>query len=269
MHRSWIRLVGVVGCVAGAIIASTAGAEDARTSSGRFVLWYDSPARNWETQALPIGNGRLGGMIFGGVEKEHIQLNEDSLWTGDDNPSGDYGSMGAYQTLGDLTIELAGHGEPQNYRRQLDIRDAIAGVSYSIDGVGFRREYFSSYPDQVMVIRLTADKPGRYTGTIRLADAHGAAITAAKNRITSSGELGNGLKYEAGVLVLSEGGSVTSEDGTVAFTGADSVTILLGAGTDYLADYEKGWRREHPHQRLTEQLETAADKSHGALRRPI
>ncbi|NQT37869.1 MAG: glycoside hydrolase N-terminal domain-containing protein, partial [Planctomycetes bacterium] len=104
-------------------VATMAGgaalAEDSQTSSGRFVLWYRSPAQDWEKQALPIGNGSLGGKIFGGVEKDRIQLNEDSLWTGDENPSGNYASMGAYQALGDLFIELPGHGEYKDYRREL------------------------------------------------------------------------------------------------------------------------------------------------------
>ena len=92
------------------------------------VLWYRTPAQDWEKQALPIGNGRLGGMIFGGVQEDRIQLNEDSLWTGDQNLSGDYATMGAYQTWGDLFIELAGQGQVDQYRRQLNLADAIAAT---------------------------------------------------------------------------------------------------------------------------------------------
>jgi len=263
MNRSW---TGLLSCFVLTLAVGTAPAEESQTSSGRFALWYRSPAQDWEKQALPIGNGRLGGKIFGGVEKERIQLNEDSLWTGDENPSGNYGSMGAYQTLGDLFIELAGQGEYKDYRRQLDIREAVASVAYLAGGIRYRREYLSSYPDQVMVIHLTADKPGSYTGTIRLADAHAAETTSETNRLTSSGKLDNGLAYETQVLVLGTGGSVKSQDGAIAFTGADSLAILLAAGTDYLADYEKGWRQEHPHKRLNRQLEAVADKSYDALR---
>ena len=263
MGRSW---TGLASCFLLALAAGTAPAEQSQTSSGRFVLWYRAPAQDWEKQALPIGNGRLGGKIFGDVQQERIQLNEDSLWTGDENPSGNYGSMGAYQTLGDLFIELVGQGEYQDYRRQLDVREAVASVSYSAGGIRYRREFFSSYPDQVMVIHLTADKPGSYTGTIRLADAHDAKTTSLQNRLTASGKLNNGLAHETQVLVLGTGGSVKSQEGAVALTGADSLTILLAAGTDYLADYEKGWRQEHPHSRLDKQLEAAADKSYEALR---
>jgi len=266
MCRSWTGLGGLVGCCLAAIAAGAALAKEPPTAAGRFVLWYRAPAQNWEKQALPIGNGRLGGMIFGGVEKEQIQLNEDSLWSGDENPSGNYSSMGAYQTLGDLHIELAGQGQYQDYRRWLDIRQAVAGVSYTSQGTKYRRECFCGYPDQVMVLRLTADKPGSYTGTIRLSDAHKAEMSVQDHTITASGTLSNGLRYETQVRILSAGGSLQSQDGAVAFTGADSVTILLAAGTDYLADYQKGWRREHPHQRLSDQLASAAGKSYEALR---
>jgi len=239
-------------------------AEDA--SSGRFVLWYRAPAANWEKEALPIGNGSLGGKVFGGVEKEQIQLNEDSLWTGDENPSGNYGSMGAYQTLGNLLIEMPGHEQHEDYRRELDIRQAVAGVSYASKGVKYRREYFSSYADQVLVVRLTADKPGSHSGVVRLTDAHEAKITAEDNRITATGALNNGLNYETQVLVLNESGSVKPQDGGVAITGADRVTILLAADTDYMANYEQGWRKKHPHERVAWYIKTAAAKSYDALR---
>jgi len=242
------------------------GGVDDGPSSGRFVLWYRAPAKDWEKQALPIGNGRLGGKVFGGVETDRVQLNEDSLWTGDENPSGNYGTMGAYQTLGDLHIELAGQGEHKDYRRQLDIRQGVAGVSYMVGGVRYRREYFASHADGVIVIRLTADKPGGHTGAIRLVDGHKAKVTAEKNRLTCSGKLVNGLRYETRVLLVGHGGSVEAREGAVAFTGADSVTILLAAGTDYLADYEKGWRRGPPGERVAAQVDTAAAKSYDALR---
>ncbi|NQU22593.1 MAG: glycoside hydrolase family 95 protein [Candidatus Nealsonbacteria bacterium] len=266
MCRSWIGILNLTACLLVTIALVTASAAEPQTSPGRFVLQYDAPAQKWETHALPIGNGRLGGMIFGGAEKEQIQLNEDSLWTGDENPSGNYGSMGAYQTLGDLFIELPGHDQSKDYRRWLDIREAVAGVQYASKGVVYQREYFSSAPDQLMVIRLTTANPGTHTGTIRLTDAHGAKITAEKNRITATGKLDNGLQYETQVAILATGGSVSAKEGAVTFTDANSVTILLAASTDYLANYEKNWRREHPHQRLTKQIAAAADKSYEELR---
>jgi len=259
-------LAGLAAWVVCTVAGGSALASGPHPSPGRFILWYREPARDWEKQALPIGNGRLGGKVFGGVERDQVQLNEDSLWTGDGNPSGNYRTMGAYQTLGDLHIELAGQGDHEGYRRQLDIRQALASVSYSACGVRYRREYFVSHPAQVMVIRLTADAPGRHTGAVRLADGHGAKVVAERDRLTCSGKLNNGLLYETQVKVLHSGGAVKAGDGAVAFTGADSVTILLGAGTNYLADHRKKYRREPPHKRVTAQLRAAAAKPYGALR---
>ena len=99
----------------------------AEPNSG-LILWYQQPASSAMNEALPIGNGRLGGVVFGGVERERIQFNEDSLWTGDDNPSGDDNTMGAYQAFGDLILSFDdGVDAPvQNYRRQLDLATATA-----------------------------------------------------------------------------------------------------------------------------------------------
>ncbi len=232
-----------------------------------LTLWYKQPAKKWMTEALPIGNGSLGAMIFGGLDTERIQFNEDSLWTGDENPSGNYKTMGAYQTFGDVTIELTGgQSDCRDYRRQLNIHEAVAGVTYTAGGVRYRREYFASYPDQVMVFRLTADRPGRYTGAVRLTDAHEATIAAAEGRLTASGALKNGLAYEAQVLVVNEGGSVQAADGAVGFRDADGLTIILAAGTNYADRYEQKWRGPHPHERLTQQVNAAAAKPYETLR---
>ena len=118
--------------------------------------------------------------------------------------------MGAYQTFANLFINLPGH-EAADYRRDLDIGDAAAHVKYSSGGVAFRREYFCSHPDGVLVARFTADKPGSYTGSIELSDAHGAKTTAAVNRLTDAGALENGLKYEAQLIAVNEGGSLRAE----------------------------------------------------------
>jgi len=243
-------------------LPAAAGEEGPRPKPPRwpkYVLWYASPARNWETQALPIGNGRLGGAVFGGLEKERIQFNEDSLWTGDEKDTG------AYQAFGDLLVELP-HAQAADYRRQLDIGQAVHHAGYTSGGVRYQREYFCSFPDQVMVLRFTADKPGQYTGTVQLTDAHQAATTAERNRLTAAGALDNGLRYEAQVLVLHDGGTVEADAGKLRFRNADNLTVLLAAGTDYLPQYANGWRGEHPHARVLRQLESAAAKSYDALR---
>ena len=243
-----------------------------------MVLRYQHPATDWEKQALPIGNGRLGGMVFGGVDREQIQFNEDSLWIGDEQDTG------AYQTFGDLYIQFGEATVPGTYERALDIDTAIHDVRYTNNGTTYRRTYFSSNPAQVMVLRFTADKSGGHTGKIVLADAHEGKIVAEGNRITSSGSLegytysgGSNrgkkdisydvvLQYEAQVLVLNEGGELVASDSEIAFKDCDSLTILLAAGTDYLNQREEGWKGEHPHQRVTAQLAAASDKSFDELR---
>ena len=239
-------------------------------------VWYDRPATNWETEALPIGNGRLGGMIFGGVEKERVQFNEDSLWIGDEKDTG------AYQAFGDVYVEMK-HENSESYRRELDIRRAVHTIRYTSGETRYRREYFSSNPAQVMVLRFSADKPGVHTGRVLLTDAHKGKIVTRGNRITSSGSLegyvysGGStrgrtkpydivLQYEAQVLVLNEGGSLEASEDAITFRNCDSLTVLLAADTDYLNQRDKGWKGEHPHERITAQLAAAAKKSFDALR---
>ena len=150
----------------------------AALNAGDLVLWYQQPvgstfngtAPPFINEALPIGNGRIGGLIASGTAREQIVLNEDSLWIGDENPSGNDSTMGSYQCLGNLFINLPGHENLADYRRDLDIGNALAHVGYQSGGVNYRREYFCSHPDGVLVVRLTADRPGSYTGSIELSD---------------------------------------------------------------------------------------------------
>ena len=146
-------------------------------------LWYQEPARQW-TEALPVGNGRLGAMVFGGTEKERLQFNEDTLWTGQPHEyhherAAEYLStvrkllfegkqreaeqlageqmmsvplrQEKYQPFGDLLLDFPGHGEADNYRRELDIDSAVATVRYRVGDAAFTREVFASFPDQVIV----------------------------------------------------------------------------------------------------------------------
>lgn len=228
-------------------------------AEGATRLWYAKPASDWMTEALPIGNGRIGGMIFGGLKEERIQFNEISLWTGDEKETG------SYQNFGDLFIDL-GHDGATDYRRELDIAQAIHRVTYTFNGSKFAREYFTSAPDQVIVLRLTADKPGALSGAVRMVDGHKTAVEAKENRLSVTGKLENGLAFEAQVLVKAEGGKITTEAGKVTFADANAVTILLAAGTNYLPSYEKGWRGEHPHDRVSKQIDAAAGKTVEAMR---
>jgi len=258
-------------------LCAVAGEAPANEPPTDRILWYTQPASDWEKHALPLGNGRIGCMVFGGVEQERIQFNEDSLWIGDEQDTC------AYQAFGDVGIDLP-HPDVQNYRRQLDLRRAIHTVTYEHDGVKYTREYFSSHPAQVMVFHLTADRPGACTGAITLTDAHKATITVEGNRITARGDLAGYvyrggsnrgkkdpgdaivLDYEAQLLVLNTGGAITAADGRIEFKDCDSVTLLLAADTNYLNQREQGWKGEHPHRRITTQIDRAAARPFDALR---
>jgi alpha-L-fucosidase 2 len=243
-------------------------------------IWYDKPAKDWETEALPIGNGRLGAMTFGGVPRERIQFNEDTLWIGDE------GDTGAYQAFGDLGIDLAGGGDVSEYRRELDIGRAVQTVTYTKNGVNYRREYFASNPAGVMVFRFTADKPGALSGAITMSDTHKATISVDAEGLTSKGSLagyvygrsktgayGNkardsydiALDYEARALVRNEGGTLAPRDGKLFFDKVDTLTIYMDAGTDYINQRSKKWRGEHPHRAITERLAKASSTPYADL----
>ena len=236
-------------------------------------LWYEKPATRWEQEALPIGNGRLGAMVFGGVERERIQFNEDSLWIGDETDTG------SYQAFGDLFIDFDSKSAATGYLRELNISNAVHTVSYAKDGVNFRREYFASHAAGVMVFRFTADKPGALSGAISLTNAHKGTDTADAEGLTIKGNLagyvhslsrnraeyGIALDYEARALVRHEGGTLEVQDGKLVFKGADTLTIYLDGGTDYINQRDKKWRGGHPHAAITERLTTAAATPYAEL----
>ena len=243
----------------------------ANAGESGLKLWYSQPAADWEKEALPIGNGRLGAMLFGGADSDRIQFNESSLWIGDEKDTG------AYQAFGEVAVAFANATPPQGYRRELDIGNALHSVAYEKDGVKFQREAFASHPDNVMVFRYTADKPGALTGTVTLSDAHKGKIIANGSRLTSSGSLagyqyrGNKpydffLNYEAQVLVLHEGGTLEVTDGAIAFKNANTLTLILSAGTDFLQDAAKGWRGALPHDKVSQWCDAAGDKPYEKLK---
>ena len=237
------------------------------------VLWYIHPGTHPMGEGLPIGNGRIGGMVLGGVPLDDFQFNEDSLWTGTGKCSeGDFAAFGAYQDFGNVFLKLPGQEQVTGYRRELNLGNALAKVTYQSGGVTYTREYFASHPAEVIVIRLTADKPGSYTGGIELKDAHDAATSASGgNRLTAAGALSNGLKYESQLLVMNEQGHVvtgTSPNGKpdIEFTSCDALTLILDAGTDYAPDAAANFRGEDPHARLTRQIEAASRQTYEQLK---
>jgi alpha-L-fucosidase 2 len=253
--------------ILGLLMASTAWATAAETS-----LWYDKPARNWETEALPIGNGRLGAMLFGEPSRERIQFNEESLWIGDEKDTG------AYQAFGDVIVEFGNQPETAvtGFRRELDLDRAVHTVTYERDGVRYHREAFASFPAKIMVFRFSADKPGALTGTVSLTDMHKGKVRASENWLTSSGSLAGyqyegtnpyaiALNYEAKVLVLNDGGSVKADGEKIVFSQANNLVMLLDAGTDFVPDRRKSWRGEPPHPAVTARLDAAARTPYAML----
>ena len=231
-------------------------------------LWYCQPAAKW-TEALPLGNGRMGAMVFGGVGSERVQFNEDTLWKGQPH---DYVRAGAreqlgeirrlvaegktkdaeklarekflsdpvrqkaYQPFGDLRFEFPGQENFSDYRRELDLDAAPARVSYSSDGVTYKREAFASFPDQAVVLRFTASQPGRVSFTLRLDSPHTNSQTAAiaPETLALTGQIGtNGLRFEARVCVLATGGQTVTNGNSVSVQKADAVTVLLTAATSF------------------------------------
>jgi alpha-L-fucosidase 2 len=237
-----------------------------------LCLWYRRPAKRW-VEALAIGNGRLGAMVFGGIVNERIQLNEDTLWAGGPydpaNPEafetlpearrlifeGKYQeahnligqkmmakplSQMQYQPVGDLLLTFPDVEKVMNYRRDLNLDTAIASVTYSANGVKFTREIFSSPVDQVIVVRLSADKQGQITFTAAMKTPQKATVeTEAPDTLVMRGVNGSAqgikgvLEFQARVRVLASGGETNMQEDKIYVAGADSATLLVAAATSY------------------------------------
>jgi alpha-L-fucosidase 2 len=241
-----------------------------------YRLWYRQPAANWN-EALPVGNGRIGAMVFGGTGEEHLQLNEETVWAGEPgnnipstgfrealpeirrlifeekheeahalameklprNPQGtNYGMP--YQTLGDLLIRFPGHDQVTDYARDLDIATAVATTTYKIDNVIYRREVWTSFVDQVLVVRLTASKPGQISCTLRMKTPQSDHRVFTKEKtIVLAGVSGSRddkkgrVAFEAHVKPLLLGGSLTATDSTLGIVNADVATLYISMATNF------------------------------------
>lgn len=238
--------------------------QDAPPPAEPLTLWYRRPATKWETEALPVGNGRLAAMVFGGIDRERIQFNEETVWDGlpadRTNPQalaalpevrrllfagknaeatklaggtmmGVPERIKSYQTLGDLVLEFPAASAVTGYRRDLDLTTGIARVSYGVGGVRFTREVFVSAPDQAIVVQLQADKGGRLNFTATLKRNNATTEVVAPDRLILRGQLG--VKFEAQLQAQVSGGRVIARDGTLVVTNADEVTLLLVGATSY------------------------------------
>lgn len=246
------------------IVASHASAQQ----SGPHVLFYHHPAREWN-EALPLGNGRLGAMVFGNVNSERIQLNENTLWMGGprdtNNPDAlrhlsevrrllfaglpveayavaEKYSMGrpfrleSYQSLGDLRLTFEHEGTPSDYRLELDIDTAVARLSYTLAGVRYTREVFASHPAQAIVMRLSADARGKVSVSTWIDRPQDATTeVAGDDRLNLVGALagGKGLSFVASVKIVNEGGRRDAFPERILTDQADAVSILVAAATSY------------------------------------
>ncbi|WP_435149147.1 glycosyl hydrolase family 95 catalytic domain-containing protein [Micromonospora aurantiaca (nom. illeg.)] len=241
-----------------------------------LALWYDEPAGTDWLRALPIGNGRLGAMVFGNVDTERLQLNEDTVWAGGPYDSantrgaanlaeirrrvfadqwtsaqdlinqtmmGSPGGQLAYQTVGDLRLAFGSASGATQYNRTLDLTTATVTTTYVLNGVRHQREVFASAPDQVMVLRLTADRANAITFSAAFDSPQRTTVsspdgaTIALDGISGSMEGVNGsVRFLALANAAVTGGTVSSSGGTLRVSGATSVTVLISIGTSYV-DY--------------------------------
>ncbi|MBM4081332.1 MAG: glycoside hydrolase family 95 protein, partial [Planctomycetes bacterium] len=233
-------------------------------------LWYRQPAALWN-QALPVGNGRLGAMAHGGVEQELLQLNEETVWSGNQSDFDRVGAhrhlpeirrllfagrhaeaealvakellgsrpLGAYQPLGDLILKFSGAADFSDYHRELDLDTAIARVRFRQGDAVFTREVVASAPAQVLVVRLTCDRPGRLSLTARLSRKEGAITeTLGNDGLVLRGQADQGrptagVRFAAQLRAVVEGGRWRCADGALHIESADAVTLLLSAATDF------------------------------------
>ncbi|GIF45759.1 alpha-L-fucosidase 2 [Asanoa ferruginea] len=239
-----------------------------------LALWYDESAGTDWLRALPVGNGRLGAMVFGNTDVERLQLNEDTVWAGgpydSSNTQGaaalseirrlvfanqwsqaqslvDQAMLGrpagqlAYQTVGNLRLTFPSGSGVSGYYRHLDLTTATTSVSYTQSGVGFQREVFASAPDQVIVVRLTADRAGsiifsaRFDSPQRTTLSSPDSATVAVDGVSGDMEGVTGrVRFLALARAVATGGSVSSSGGTLQVRNADSVTLLISIGTSYV-----------------------------------
>ena len=287
-------------CVMLLLALGICGVSGAAESDANLRLWYSQPAEQW-VEALPVGNGRLGAMVFGGLPEARLQFNEDTVWTGEPH---DYAHPGAhayldeirgllfegrrrlaqrlagkhfmsvplrqkaYQAFGDLRITLEGDPDQPvyRYRRELDLDTALATVRYTLGGVSYTRETFASYPAQVIVWHIEADKPASVSFAATMTCAHADAVLEASGNgpLAMRGAVAGGaIRFESRILLRADGGTVTWSDTGVSVSGADTATLILAAATNF-----KNYKdvSAHPAQRNDAVLAAVEGQSYASLR---
>ena len=244
-------------------------------------LWYNTPApdsdKGWINRSMPLGNGYMGVNLFGGTETERLQITENSLY--------DWGNDRGLRRRGlnnfaEVYIDF-GHNNTKNYLQELNLNRGVASVNYEQDGVAYSREYFTSYPDKVMVIRLKASKKGALSFTLRptipfIGEGKSGTVTAKDDVITLAGVMTYfDIKFEGQFKVIPEGGTmVATDEGTLAVSDANSAIILIAVGTNYKIDSQVFLTEEatqklagfpHPHEKVSSYIADATAKTYQEL----
>ena len=262
-----------------AMALALSGCQSATDSCETTELWYAQPAKVW-MESLPIGNGRLGAMTYGGIEEEKLALNESTMWSGQynenqnkpfgrekmnqlrklffegklsegnriagDNLHGNQTSFGTHLPIGDLKMQfIYPEGKVTGYRRSLSLDEAISSVSFNSGGVNYKREYFATNPDNVLVLRLTADKQKSITMNMGLDLMRQADLSVENNQLVFTGKVDfplhgpGGVCFEGRIAVLADNGEVKMEQSGVSIKEADTVTLIVDVRTDYKSpDYK-------------------------------
>ena len=271
-----------------------------------LTVRFDEPGKNWESDALPIGNGAMGAAVMGGIKEDRLQFNEKTLWTGGpgsvqgydfgipDTPSKGLVKVrkqieqegfvtpedaaklmgrkikgyGDYQTFGDLLLEWPElTADVSAYKRELDLQTAIATVRFQHQGVIYTREYFASYPDKAIVVRLSADKPEKISINMRMQfpDNRSFAYQWQQSQLLVQGTLkDNQLGFASGVVWQIDGGTQTQNADRLEIRKANQVTFILTAATDYAAKYPE-YRGEAADKKIMRALQPIAQKSYQQL----
>lgn len=262
-----------------AMALALSGCQSATDSCETTELWYAQPAKVW-MESLPIGNGRLGAMTYGGIEEEKLALNESTMWSGQynenqnkpfgrekmnqlrklffegklsegnriagDNLHGNQTSFGTHLPIGDLKMQfIYPEGKVTDYRRSLSLDEAVSSVSFNSGGVNYKREYFATNPDNVLVLRLTADKQKSITMNMGLDLMRQADLSVENNQLVFTGKVDfplhgpGGVCFEGRIAVLADNGEVKMEQFGVSIKEADTVTLIVDVRTDYKSpDYK-------------------------------
>lgn len=263
-------------------------------------LWYPEPAATW-TEALPLGNSRIGATVYGGVPREEIQINEETFWAGspyrnDSHKalkvlpeirdlvfSGRYRDAQAavgknfetprngmpYQTLGSLLLSFPGHENARDYRRELDLGSAISTTRYTVGEVVYQREIFSSFSDDVIIMRMTSGHPGSisfratYTSPMEHETHSGKDRLIIKEKGSDHEGVEGKILGEVQVKAVNHGGKMSVGDHSITVSGADTVTLYISAATNFKDYLNLG---EHPHKKATAYIDSAVKQDYEEAR---